>query len=412
MKQKPIAIVLAGTVPHIRLIENLKRRGYYTLLVDYYDHPPAKPFADEHLQESTLDQEIVLSIAKERSAELVITTCMDHANVTACYVAEKLGLPAPYSYETALEVTNKGLMKEKMISHGIPTSKYISVKDISGFESSGLNFPVVVKPADSNGSKGVRKARNLNELKPFFSEALELSHSREAIVEEYIQGREIGVDCFIEDNKAIILMTKERRKIEIEDDPIQQIKGCIWPADLSAANYKKLQHIAQQIAQVFSLNNTPLMFQCIINGDDISIIEFAARFGGGESFRIIRLNTGVDIVDVAVDSFLGKTVKLDSRTPECIYADNFIYAQSGLFGRLGRYEALLEDDTIEYIDAYKTEGMEIGSELSSNNRIGVFVVKSDHMDGLFEKINTTIKNIEVYDVHGEPIMRKEIYSAE
>ena len=112
---KPIAIVLGGTFPHIELIKNLQQRGYYAVLVDYLDHPPAKDFADEHLQESTLDQDRVLDIAQSRGAKLVISTCIDQANVTACYVAEKLGLPAPYSYETALSVTNKGLMKEKMV---------------------------------------------------------------------------------------------------------------------------------------------------------------------------------------------------------------------------------------------------------------------------------------------------------
>ena len=184
INNKPIAIVLAGTTPHIALIENLKERGYYTILVDYYENPPAKKAADRHIQESTLDQEKVLDIAKKVGAPLVITTCMDHANVTACYVAEKLGLPAPYSYETALSVTNKGLMKEKMVRHGIPTSKYTFVKNISGFESADLRFPVAVKPADSNGSKGVRKASGYKDLSKFLEDALEISRSNQAIIEE------------------------------------------------------------------------------------------------------------------------------------------------------------------------------------------------------------------------------------
>jgi len=161
---KLVAIVLGGTYPHKSLINNLKLRGYYTILIDYYAFPPAKVDADEHIQESTLDKGKVLEIAKKRNASLVISTCIDHANVTACYVAEELNLPAPYSYEIALTVTNKRLMKEMMVSNGIPTSKHITVNEKSDYNIDGFLFPVIVKPTDSNSSKGVRKATDLTEL--------------------------------------------------------------------------------------------------------------------------------------------------------------------------------------------------------------------------------------------------------
>ncbi|MBV5340284.1 MAG: ATP-grasp domain-containing protein [Deltaproteobacteria bacterium] len=407
----PIAVVLGGTLPHKALITNLKKRGYYTLLIDYYENPPAREFADEHLQLSTLDKEAVLEISRSRSAELVISTCIDQANVTACYVAQKLGLPAPYSYETSLAVTNKGLMKDMMIKSGVPTSKYIIAKDISGFEFAGLNFPVAVKPTDSNSSKGVRKARNLDELIRYFDEALKISRSDDAIIEEYKEGREIGIDCFIKDNEAFVVMTKERRKVVIreKDDPIQQIYGCIWPADLSEKNLTECQQIANKIAQAFGLNNTPLMIQAIVNDDQINVIEFGARIGGGESFRIIPLITGFDVIDAAVDSFLGIPVNLRYKQPEIYYAESFIYAKKGLFGSIVGCDKLLQFGVIEYLDANKTKNMVIGGELSSNNRVGVFAVKSKDKNGLYEKINTAIEKLEVFDIHGNPIMNKDIY---
>ena len=410
MRNKPIAIVLAGTVPHIALIESLKARGYYTMLVDYYENPPAKAAADEHIRESTLDQETVLNIAKDADVDLVISTCMEHANVTACYVAEKLGLPAPYSYQTALNVTNKGLMKKRMLANGIPTSKYIYAKDLSKFEQSGLNFPVVVKPTDSNGSKGVRKACDHGELSLYLEDAIKVSRSDQAIIEEFVEGREIGVDCFIKNKKATILITKERRKIEGGGDSIQQIKGCIWPAVLSEIQLSNLEAIAEQIAQVFDLDNSPLMIQAIVNGNQVSIIEFAARFGGGESFRIIKLSTGFDIIESSIDSFLGVPVHLELKPVSDYYADNFIYARAGMFGGIKGKERLLKDKTVEYVDTYKTIGMEIGTSLTSNNRIGVFTVKADNIDGLLKKMETVINEIEVLDINGTSIMRKELYA--
>ena len=135
MENNPVAIVLGGTVPHCYLIQLLKKRGYHTVLIDYTPNPPAKAFADEHVQKSTLDKDTVLQVAREKNAALVISTNVDQANVTCCYVAERLGLPHPYSYETALNVTDKKRMKQIMWDHDIPTSRYVV-----------SNLPTVIPP--------------------------------------------------------------------------------------------------------------------------------------------------------------------------------------------------------------------------------------------------------------------------
>jgi len=406
---KPVAIVLGGTYPHIKLIDNLKKRGYYTVLVDYYENPSAKMVADEHIKESTLDLDKVVEIACERDAKLVISTCIDQANVTACYVAEKLGLPAPYSYETALAVTNKGLMKDCMVQNGIPTSKYIVIKDLNGFESAGLNYPVVVKPVDSNSSKGVRKACGLDELVRFLDEALKISRTDDAIIEEYKEGREIGVDCIIKDKKASLIMTRERRKVVSLGDPIQQIQGSFWPAVITQRNTIALKKIAEDIANAFDLDNTPLMMQTIVNGDEINVIEFGARVGGGENYQIIELHTGYDIIEAAIDSFLGCPLTLDYKAPTTFYADIYLYTEPGPFGELSGYEELVDTGVIEYLHVYKEKGVEVGAEISSNNRVGAFLVRSEAIEGLYNKINNAIQKIEASDVHGRSVLRKDIY---
>ncbi len=408
---KPIAVVLGGTYPHKSLLNNLKFRGYYTILIDYHVFPPAKVDADEHIQESTLDKEKVLEIAKYRKASLVIATCIDHANVTACYVAEKLNLPAPYSYEVALSVTNKGLMKELMISNGIPTSKYTTVTNNSNYNIDGLRFPVIVKPTDSNSSKGVRKASGLAELERYIKDALEISRNGIAIIEEFIEGKEIGVDCYIQDKKVSIMATREKRKLAINaKNSVQQIQNSFWPADLTDDNLNKLKTIGEKIAEAFNLNNTPLLIQAIVENDNIHVIELAPRIGGGENYSIIKHYSGFDIIDSAVNSFLGLPVNLDYRRNSFYYSDVFLYTKPNIFGHVKGYEELLEDKTIEYFHLFKVPGNEIGDEMSSNNRIGSFVVKSKTKEELIEKINKSIKKFEVYDMNGNPVMRKEIYS--
>ena len=90
MKKK--AIVLGGTHDHIELLKNLKKRNFYTLLIDYNSNPPAKKYADKFFNESTLDKSVVLNIAKKESVKLVIATCVDQALLTMAYVSEKLNV--------------------------------------------------------------------------------------------------------------------------------------------------------------------------------------------------------------------------------------------------------------------------------------------------------------------------------
>ncbi|MFW5793542.1 MAG: ATP-grasp domain-containing protein [Bacteroidota bacterium] len=407
--KKPVAIILGGTFPHITLINKLKSRGFYTILVDYYKNPIAQFSADIHVQQSTLDKKKVLEIAKETQAKLVISSCVDQANATACFVAEKLNLPLPYSYEVATNVTDKYLMKKMMLENNIPTSNFITINDFNKYKEGRLNYPLIVKPTDSNSSKGVRRADNINELKEYFLGAQKISRNNFVIIEEFKFGTEVGVDCFISKNEASILMTRERKKIKNGGDAIQQIFGSFWPADISTENLKKLKQIASKIAKVFQLDHTPLLIQAIVAEDEINVIEFAPRIGGGENYKIIELHTKFDIIESAIKSFLGEPVKLDYTPPEGYIVDNYIYCKPSIFGKITGYEELIKNGVIEYFNTYKLPGMEIGSDIASSNRVGVFVVKSEDKEDIYKKIKQTIESIEVYDDFGKPIMRKDIY---
>jgi biotin carboxylase len=408
--KKKIAIILGGTSPHIELIDKLKKRGYYCILIDYFENPPAKYLADEHIQLSTLDEMKVLEIAKKRNADIVISTCIDQANVTACFVGEKLGLPIPYSYETALSVTNKIEMKKRMLDGGIPTAKYTSLKENYVFNDSEFQYPLIVKPSDSNSSKGVTRVNDYNELNLAIQDALKFSRNKEIIIEEFKVGIEIGIDCFVKNNEVKVLMTKERRKILGVNESAQQIYGCFWPAELSSNITDKIKIISSKIAKSFGLNNTPLMIQAIVNGNEINVIEFAARIGGGESFRIIELQTGFDFVGAAIDSFLGNEVNTDISKPKWIYADNFIYSKPGVFYKIKGFSELIDSKTVAYADTYKEKNTVIGTNLTSNNRVGVFVVKSKTRYELYEKIEKSLKHIDVLDIDGKSIMRKDIFN--
>ncbi len=407
-----IAIILGGTSPHIELVQNLKARGYKTVLIDYLENPPAAQYADEHIRESTLDYDKVLEIAKEKCANLVISTCIDQANISACYTAEKLGLTKPYSYKIALDVTNKELMKTIFVENGIPTSKYVCTTSLENYDITGMKFPLVVKPVDCNGSKGVRKALDEKEVEIYLKDALSLSRTHNAIIEEFKEGMEIQVDCYIKNGKAQVIMTRQKRKFFMDNADELQSVGSVVPAEVSENVQNEIGIIANNIAKAFKLKNTPMFFQAIVKDDEISVIEFAPRIGGGLSYQMLRLITGIDIIDVAVDSFLEKESNIEIKSPEFLYATNLIYASEGIFDRIVGYEKLLEDGKIEKFYITKTQGTEIDPGMASKNRVGAFLIKARTKEELYENIKRVNAAIEVYSTQNEPMMLRDIYDKE
>lgn len=406
---KPIVLVLGGTVPHVSLVKKLKDRGYYTILIDFLDNPPAREFADEHIKESTLDKEKVTEIARERNAVAVLATCVDQANVTCCYAAEQLGLPHPYSYQTALDVTDKVRMKEIMWRNHIPTSHYVHVSNVEDALSQSLRYPLIVKPADSNSANGVKKVKDEDELKEYLPIALNYSRNGFAIVEEFITGREISAYSVIVNGKAHLLMAQERLScIEGAENTIK-CYGSYTPARISPKATLKIEPILTQIATAFHLDNTPLFFQGIVDGDDINIIEFAPRVGGGISSQTIKFSTNFDIIDAAIDSYFCKPISFEGWHPQSKhYAVNQIYGKNGVYDHTTGVERILADKLIENISFYKNRGDYIDESRASSGRIGVMVFSADSENEIREKIKTVFNTIDCFDDNGNSMIRRDL----
>lgn len=409
MNEKKIAIVLGGTVPHVSLVKKLKERGYYVILLDFLDDSPAKSVADEHVQESTLDKEAVLRVAKDRKASLVIASCIDQANSTCCYVSEKLGLPHPYSYQTSLDVTDKVRMKDIMIHSGIPTSRYTYVTDIKEALRQELRFPLMVKPADSNSANGVKKVKDEAELKSYLPIALKFSRNKYAIVEEFVEGIEISAYCVIVNKKAHLLMTQERISVIEGEENVIKCFAALAPARISETALKKTEAIATKIAEAFNLDNTPLFFQGIVSNDEISVIEFAPRIGGGMSFHTIHEGTGYDILESSIDSFLNIPITLKGFHPmDRYFALNQIYGNDGYYDHTEGCEQLLTEGVVEKISFYKPKGDFIDSSKASSGRIGVMVFCDKTPEAIQEKILRAFTIVDCFDMFGKSMMRHDL----
>lgn len=404
------ALVLAGGFPQIALIRELKSRGIETLLADWYAEPVAKPYADKFYQASTLDVDAIRKIAEDEKVDFLITACTDQALLTVALVSEQLSLPCYIDYKTALNVTNKSYMKKVFTEAGIPTAQHVILAELDTEKISHLQYPLIVKPVDCNSSKGVKKVLDRDELEQAFDEAVHLSRTKTAIIEEFVEGQEITVDVYVENGTAHLLSIANSDKIADSD------KFVIWrtryPADETSEHIKTLvTRTAQQIADSFGLTDSPMLIQMITDGKRVSVLEFSARTGGGVKYMLIKKVSGFDVIAAVVDLTLGNKPHVDTVKPENKYISNeFIYCKPGIFDRLDGFEEMKQAGVISEYFLFKWKGAEFDSVSNSGDRIAGFTIQADTAAEMLAKHRRALENLRVLDADGNNMMRYDLFT--
>ena len=201
-------LLLGGSAQQVIAIETAKRLGYYTVLCDFLTDNPGQYAADKFYLVSTTDKDAVLEVANKENIDGVLAYASDPAAPTAAYIAEEMGLPGN-PYESVEILCNKDRFREFLKNNGFctPVAKgYDNVnsalKDIS---EGHYKIPVIVKPVDSSGSKGVSKITDFSNMESKLAYAMSFSRGKRIIVEEYVEkcGYQIAGDGLSVDGKLV-----------------------------------------------------------------------------------------------------------------------------------------------------------------------------------------------------------------
>ncbi len=401
------ALVVAGGIPQIELIRQLKSRGIETVLADGNPAAVARPYADIFYHVDIFDIPAVKAIAEKEKVDFVLTVCADQVLLVAAQVSEELGLPCYIDYKTAQDVSDKIKMKTIFKRIGVPTTDYLTTDRLDEEAVSRLHFPLVVKPVDAYSSKGVRKAADMDELRRFYAEAHEISRSGGVIIEEYFSGEEISVDAFVTGGKAKILTVTNSEKVK-DKDRFVIFRGR-YPAAVSETVLGKIEEIAQKIAEGFGLVDSPLLIQLLHNGDDVSVLEFCARTGGNMKWLLIKYSCGVDVITATIDITLGIKPDLELKdTGHKIVVNDFIYCRPGVFDHFEGFDEMLEQGLINEFKPVRAKGTVMRGVTSSGDRIAGMNITADSIEEFNEKEKRILDAVKVVGADGSDIMRRDL----
>ena len=405
-------LMLAGGYDQIDLIKELQSRGHEVILMDYMENPPAKEYVEKHFQISTLDENAVYQLAVREKIELVTTVCTDQALPVAAKVSERLGLPFYLSSSTAQNITNKTLMKRKFNEYAVPSAGWIILEENNrsvGEIERNWKFPLVVKPCDANSSKGVTKVGDSESLAKAVDNAFEISRDKKVIVENYMEGEEISTDVWKGVEGVKVLLVSGTNKIRTQEGYFA-IYQSRYPIELSETVKIRIQDIAERICKAFELENTPLLIQAVVNGDEISVIECSARIGGGTKHKLIQHITGIDIMSIYADRILGNRVQnLTVNSCAKKVELNYVYGNCGVFQKLVGFQERVASGDIVDVFQYKKPGSEICKRTTSSDRILGFMIEADTCEELQQKRYEILETIDVLDGNGKSMIYKECF---
>ena len=402
------ALVVAGGVPQITLIQELRERGVETVLVDGSPTPVALPYADKFYNVNIFDIQSVKDIAIKEHVNFLITVCADQVLLVVAQISEELGLPWYIDYKTAKIVSDKELMKKVFVENGIPTSQYVVMNEYDIEKTEHLQYPLIVKPVDAYSSKGVKKVKNEDELKIAFEEAKIISRSKNVIVEEFFEGEEISVDLFVEDSTAHVLLISNSDKVK-DDERFVIFRGR-YPAHASDAIKDEVAKVSQQIADAFGIKNAPMLVQMLTDGKRITVLEFCARTGGAMKWLLIQHSSGVDVIKGVIDLTMGLKPDIKVTGPETNYVVNdFIYCRTGQFNHLEGFDEQLKIGNITEYRCLRPKGWKFSGLIgSSTDRICGVTFQADTLEEFNRKHREFVEQVRVVDVEGNDIMRHDL----
>lgn len=403
-------MILAGGNDQCALIEELRRyfKGKVEIiLIDMNDKVKAITYADKFLQVSTMDRPAVLKIAQEEMIDYILTACGDQPLSTMAYVSEQLKTPTYLTEQDVRDLTNKRFMKDKMVANGIPTAKHIYIDKNWNGSLPDFTYPLVVKPVDSNGSKGVKKVFSPDELDYSLQEAFSYSISGDVIIEEFKVGEELSCDFYVENGIAKTLSITASKKIK-ENEKSFTIVQSYYPA---LVDYKeeRVQAIAQQITDAWGLKDTPLLIQMIVNDDEYNVLEFSARMGGGSKYHLIQVLSGVDIMKVYVEMVMGERPHVNPEKQWNNAIMSYVYCKPGEFVSLKGFEELKQSGDIYSYFTYRMPPSTILKSDTSSDRVAGFLVVGNSEDEVLKKLQYANNHLAVLDGNGMDIMRHDLF---
>lgn len=386
-------MLLGGIRYLLPVIKAAHEQGYYVITADYLPGNIAHKYSDEYVNVSIIDKEAVLKAAQEKHIDGIMSFGVDPGVVSAAYVQAKMGLPAFGPYESVCILQNKDRFRAFLAENGFNVPKARSYSDLAEVtkDAEGFEYPVIVKPTDSAGSKGVSRVDGPEALLAAAGYAMDKSLSGKIIIEDFIekQGCSSDTDSYSE-NGNMKFVSFNAQHFDLKAANPYTPAAYSWPSTFTAEQEDYLTSEIQRLIGLLHMKTNIYNIETRIgtNGKPY-IMELTPRGGGNRLCEMLRFATGTDLITPMTRYIVGDSVPAVEQKPYLgHWAEVILHAEKD-----GRFEGIeiaagFKGEVVEE-DLWVEKGEEVHSFMGANDAIGTLVLKFDTEN----EMTDTIENI-------------------
>ena len=401
MNQKKL-MLLGGSRYLLPIIKKAHELGIYVITCDYLPDNDAHKFADKYLNISIINKEDVLQAAQDEHISGIMSFACDPGVVTAAYIAEKMGLPFQGSYESVSILQDKGKFRQFLIDHDFncPHAKsYTEVnapfKDIDYF-----TWPVIVKPVDSAGSKGVTRVNSPEDLPDAIQTALDNGHNGQFIIEDFLSfdSYHSSTDPFTVDGKLKYISFSDQLFDKDADNPYTPA-FIIWPTTMKKEHQDYLASEIQRLMNLLHMKTGIYNIESVVGAGGIPyIMEVSPRGGGCKIAELQEMSVGVNVIENEIRKAVGMPLlPVEEKTIQGHWCEMIVHArpgQEGIFECLDVREDIKQNN-VKVIDMSTKPGDYVHPFTGANMALGDMFLQFPTREALDETIGDTTKWLDI-----------------
>ncbi|RUL55208.1 ATP-grasp domain-containing protein [Lysinibacillus antri] len=390
--------MLGGAHFQVPAIKAAKEMGHFIITCDNLEDNPGHKYSDKYYNVSTTDKEAVLELAKSLQIDGIMCYAADSGAPTVAYVAEKLGLPShPYESTEILVYKDKFREFQRKKGFNVPKSKVYNTFEEAKADFHNFTMPVMIKPVDSSGSKGISKVDSIESLEEKVEIALKFTKAGRFLMEEYIEnyGPHVGGDGFCVNGQLVFRCFSNEYFSTNHINPFVPIITT-WPLILPEHIQNKIHDEVQKVLTLLNMKTGALNFDIRVDSkENVYLIEIAPRNGGAWNPNAITYATGVDTIKYSIKAALGERCNelafSNTRGYWATYVINSMV--SGVFKGIDIHEAYKEN-IVEYELVVK-RGDHISPLSGAHEQVGLMILTFSSMEEMIDKMNNITNNVKV-----------------
>lgn len=406
-------IILGGSVEFIPIVERANKKGITTIVVDGKPDAPAKAMAALSYDVNALDFDGVIEVAKKEQVDGIITGYSDVLSEMAVRLNEALGLPLNITEKDVELVTNKLSMKRMLDEIEVPVCPYLTAKTPEEIKASSLRYPLVLKPVDGWGSRGVYIVEDYEEVVENFEKVKEFTDLDVIMVEEYYKSQEVCILSYVKDRVPYVLYMCDKELWRNKNQRLGKPKRLIYPSKYSYQFLPEITDYVNRMVKAARLQNGPFYVQGFIGKEGFKVNEISSRLPGGNDFRFLPRFTDLDILNLYIDFSVGEEVdqELFEAFSPCFDQVNVIIQIMAVgdkkIDRIEGKEEVLSMEEVDECEFYVKPGDYISDTGDLRQTIGRIHAHIPNYFTLEEITEQILKTVHIVDEDGTDVIVRD-----